>query len=606
MNKFEKIRKLFLSSVLATVLAINSVSLFADTIFLIHGDTLKGIVTEQYEDRVIVSVPGGEIGIYKNRILRIKFDEPEQNYLQLGDKYLEKKQFDKALQLYKRAVKANPNFQQAKDALLKLEDRKRAQAMERQKKEELLRKIREQAEITLENMLGIKILSGNKMEIYPNSPASKKGIQAGDRLVSIYNQLVKHMPLSKVYKYLIGSGTGEVKLAIERHIRITESGRLGIRIAIKRTGLTITEVVKNSLAERVGLKAGDMISAINGKSTRYMNMKQVVKNLKQRSAGQLSLAIRRNIVLNRIPVEETKVSVRTKTLKTKKKQKRANLISEKDIPISMLTIPGTKRKGLGIKIELVSDGITITDVTEGSAADIAELKTGDIITAIDKKSLKGVSMSDIIKTLREKKDSEFIMTVRKKVETGRDIVLNKVPVKKTKFPVRTKMLKTKKKQKGYLGLKLASNSAKIVSVVKNSPAEKSGLRSGDEIIEIAGKSVKNMGYDSFINKLKGPAGGEVRLIVEKDILIKMLIIPGTKRKGLGIKIELVSDGITITDVTEGSSADIAVLKTGDIIRAIDRKSLKGMSISEVIKTLKEKKNVEFTITVIKEIKIRRG
>lgn len=479
MNKFEKIRKLFLSAVLATVLAINSVSLFADTIFLIQGDTIKGIVTEQYEDRVIVSVPGGEIGIYKSRILRIKFDEPEQNYLQLGDKYLEKKQFDKALQLYKRAVKVNPNFQEAKDALLKLEDRKRAQAIERQKKEELLRKIREESEITLGNMLGIKIDNENKMEIYPNSPASKKGIQTGDKLVSIYNQLVKHMPLPNVHKYLIGSGTGEVKLTIERHIRIAESGRLGIRIDIKQTGLIITEVVKNSLSERVGLKARDRITAINGKSTRYMNMKQVIRNLKQRSAGQLNLAIRRNIVLNRIPVEKTKVSIRAK------------------------------------------------------------------------------------------------------------------------------ILQTKKKQKGYLGIRLAGNSAKITSVVKNSPAEKSGLRSGTKIIKIAGKSVRNMSYDSFINKLKGPAGEEVELTVERDIPIKMLKIPGTERKGLGIKIEENPEGIIITHVTEGSAADIAGLKVGDIITAIDKKFLKGMSMSDIIKTLKEKKSVKFTITARKGIKIRR-
>ncbi|MBU0479138.1 PDZ domain-containing protein [bacterium] len=404
MNKFEKIRELFLSSVLATVLAINSVSLFADTIFLIHGDTIKGIVTEQYEDRVIVSVPGGEIGIYRNRILRVEFDEPEQNYLQMGDKYLEKKQFDKALQLYEKALKTNPNFQQAKDALLKLEDRKKAQEMERQKEEELLRKIMEESEITLENMLGIKILNENEMEIYPNSPASKKGIQAGDKLVSIYNQLVKHMSLSNIQKYLIGSGTGEVKLAIERHIKITESGRLGIRIEIKQTGLTITEAVKNSLAERVGLKAGDNITVINEKNTRYMNMKQVIENLKQRSAGQLTLAIRRNIVLNRMPVEETKIPARAK------------IISEKDISISMLIIPGTDRKGLGIKIEKIPEGIKITDVTKGSAADIAGLKVGDIITAIDKKSLKGMSMSEIIKTLKEKKDVEFTITVIKEMK----------------------------------------------------------------------------------------------------------------------------------------------------------------------------------------------
>ena len=419
MNKFKKIKKMLLSTTFTLVItfAINSLSLFADTIFLIHGDTIKGIVTEQYEDRVIISVPGGEIGIYRNRISRIKFDEPERNYLQLGDKYLEKKQFDKALQLYKRAVKANPSFQEAKDALLKLEDRKRAQAIERQKKEELLRKIREESEATLRKMLGIEIDSAYKMHIYPDSPASKEGIQTGDKLISIYNQLVKHMSLPKVREYLIGSGTGEVKLTvevrltIERHVMTAESGRLGIRIEIKQTGLTITEAVKNSLAERVGLRSRDMISAINGKSTRYMNMKQVIKNLKQRSAGQLSLVIRRNIVLNRIPVEKTKVSVRTKTLQIKKKQKG---YLEKDISISMLIIPGTKRKGLGIKIELVSDGIKITDVTEGSAAGIAGLKAGDIITAIDKKSLKGMSMSAIIKTLKKKKNVEFTITVDKK------------------------------------------------------------------------------------------------------------------------------------------------------------------------------------------------
>ncbi len=482
----EKIRKLSLSAVLATVLAINSVSLFADTIFLIHGDTIKGIVTEQYEDRVIISVPGGEIGIYRNRISRIKFDEPEQNYLQLGDKYLEKKQFDKASQLYKRAVKTNPNFQEAKDALLKLEDRKKAHIMQKQKKEELLRKIREESEITLKKMLGIEIDSAYKMQIYPDSPAAKKGIQTGDKLISIYNQLVKHMPLAKVCEYLIGSGTGEVKLTvevmliIERHIMTAESGRLGIRIEIKQTGLTITEAVKNSLAERVGLRSKDMISAINGKSTRYMNMKQVIKNLKQRSAGQLSLVIRRNIVLNRIPVEKTKVSVRTETLQAKKKQK------------------------------------------------------------------------------------------------------------------------------GYLGLRLASNSTKITSVVKNSPAEKSGLRSGVKIIEIDGKNVKNMSYDSFINKLKGPAGEEVELTVERDIQIKMLKIPGTEKKGLGIKIEKIPEGIKITNVIKGSAADIAELKAGDIITEIDKKSLKGLSMPDIIKTLKEKKSVKFTITVRKEIKIRRG
>ncbi len=306
-NKFEKIKKLPLYTIFVITVAINSVSLFADTIFLERGDSIKGIVTQQYEDRVIISVPGGEIGIYRNRISRIKFDEPEQNYLQMGDKYLEKKQFNKASQLYKRALKIKPDFQQVKDALLKLEDRKKSQVMERQKKEELLKKIREESEIMLRKMLGIEVDSSYKMYIYPDSPAIKNGIQTGDKLVAIYNQPAKYMSLANIRKYLIGSETGKVKLTIERDIRITESGRLGIRIEIKQTGLTITEVIYNSTAEIIGLKAGDRIAAINGKNTRYMNMKQVVKGIKQRSFGQLSLAIRRDIILIRMPVEKHKI-----------------------------------------------------------------------------------------------------------------------------------------------------------------------------------------------------------------------------------------------------------------------------------------------------------
>ncbi|MCK4402043.1 PDZ domain-containing protein, partial [bacterium] len=172
-----------------------------------------------------------------------------------------------------------------------------------------LRRIRKESKIMLRKMLGIEIDRAYKMYIYPESPAAKKGIQTGDRLISIYNQLVKHMPLPKVRQYLIGSGTGKVKLtvevrfAIERRIR-TASGKLGIRIEIKETGLTITEVVRNSPAERLGLKSGDRIAAINEKSTRYMKMKQVIKNLKQRSAGQLTLSIRRNVILNRIPIKK--------------------------------------------------------------------------------------------------------------------------------------------------------------------------------------------------------------------------------------------------------------------------------------------------------------
>lgn len=54
---------------------------------------------------------------------------------------------------------------------------------------------------------------------------------------------------------------------------------------------------------------------------------------------------------------------------------------------------------------------------------------------------------------------------------------------------------------------------KINEVVKGSPAEKAGLLAKDKIVEIEGKSFKNLQSDDLVKKIKGPIGTSVSLSI---------------------------------------------------------------------------------------------
>ncbi len=51
----------------------------------------------------------------------------------------------------------------------------------------------------------------------------------------------------------------------------------------------------------------------------------------------------------------------------------------------------------------------------------------------------------------------------------------------------------------------------IVDVIQNGPAHKSGLKSGDKIIQVNGEKLRGLSTDEVINKLKGKTGTEVQL-----------------------------------------------------------------------------------------------
>ncbi|MDH7476173.1 MAG: S41 family peptidase [Microgenomates group bacterium] len=65
-----------------------------------------------------------------------------------------------------------------------------------------------------------------------------------------------------------------------------------------------------------------------------------------------------------------------------------------------------------------------------------------------------------------------------------------------------------------LGLK--DNRVVIIAPLKNSPAEKAGVKAGDFINKVDGQSTKNWSLSTAVSKIRGPKGSKVKLTLERN------------------------------------------------------------------------------------------
>lgn len=109
----------------------------------------------------------------------------------------------------------------------------------------------------------------------------------------------------------------------------------------------------------------------------------------------------------------------------------------------------------------------------------------------------------------------------------------------------------------------------IVAPLDDSPAQKAGLKAQDEILEINGESTTNMSLDQAIEKIRGPAGSEVTLLINRSDL--------KEPKEFKIKREV----ITIKSVQWEMKDNIGIMKITQF--ADDTKDLTIQAADELLK-----------------------
>ena len=150
----------------------------------------------------------------------------------------------------------------------------------------------------------------------------------------------------------------------------------------------------------------------------------------------------------------------------------------------------------------------------------------------------------------------------------------------------------------------------INRVYENSPAEKSGLKEGDVIIECNGKKLED---PSDLQKIviSVPVGSSLELKIlregkEKVFTIKTEKMPDeekiekveTEKNILGIKVRdmlpsekknaFYKSGVVVTDIEPNSPADIAGIQEGDIIFTINQKTIKTTKdFNQIVKGLRK-------------------
>ncbi|MEA2014825.1 MAG: DegQ family serine endoprotease [Thermodesulfobacteriota bacterium] len=145
--------------------------------------------------------------------------------------------------------------------------------------------------------------------------------------------------------------------------------------------------------------------------------------------------------------------------------------------------------------------------------------------------------------------------------------------------------------------------ALVSDVFKGDPADKAGIMTGDVIVEIEGKTVKDT-HDLLKIVAGITVGDEVRICVLRNGRIKMFLVKVTERPNssdrseeinkkneeyFGMTVQeitpeiaahlgiLVATGVIITQVESGSAAKDAGIQTGDILRQINRTPISSLT-----------------------------
>ncbi len=293
---------------------------YGDTIFKKDRERVKGVIVEEYRDRVIVSTIDGEQKILRSDVKKIDYDLEEQNLTSMGDLYQDRGMYQDAYYYYGQALKINPQYKRAKEGLdlsgsmLQQTGRKVKLAhIQRMNEEKVWRSgmkmPEENMEAQLRRVLGFSVESygANFKVIYVQkfSPADSAGLDVGDVIVAVWGRMVGYTRPEEFMAKVVSMDVMEVRLTIVKNLEIRvkdvlgdTSSLIGADVTYSETeGFEVGSVAPGGEAERVGLVPGDIFAKIEGESTRYMPLKEMKKMFAARKGKTIKVSVKRDISL---------------------------------------------------------------------------------------------------------------------------------------------------------------------------------------------------------------------------------------------------------------------------------------------------------------------
>jgi len=270
----------------------------ADEIYFTSGELLKGLVVEEHVDRLVVSTVDGEQVVLRQEIDEVFFDDPERNYLYLGNEALAEGDTTAATALFHRALRLNPRWQETRDALQRVEDRQRKTAAGW---------ALDDPEQTLWTTWGVRWTATDG---YPAVAAvasqqamDRAGVRVGDQLVAVWGESMGFRPIAHVAERLLGPPGTPVKVTIQRGVTL-RAGAVpwpGFELTMAPAGLTVSRVAASGAS--AGVEAGDLIVALDHRPTRYLPLAVARATIGRARGRDVDVRLQRHLVIIRPPEE---------------------------------------------------------------------------------------------------------------------------------------------------------------------------------------------------------------------------------------------------------------------------------------------------------------
>ncbi|XP_075330381.1 Na(+)/H(+) exchange regulatory cofactor NHE-RF3-like [Odontesthes bonariensis] len=278
--------------------------------------------------------------------------------------------------------------------------------------------------------------------------------------------------------------------------------------------------------------------------------------------------------------------------------------------------------GFNLRVDEHSQGFEIKDVEPWSPAELSGLRDGDRLLEVNEKSVDGMNFNWVVRKIQSCGLSLFLLVLRQNeyeqaLSMGVDLQLL-VKASKGEHWSRPRLCYISKHPEHGFGMTtLSVNGQKnkhLVRTVADGPAEKAGVCDGDLLIWINGISASTLTHTALSRIVKRSQDSLTVLVIDSDsescyIRRKMPILPvvaeNVNLPYITKTIHLVkrSDGYgfllrqervegpqkiahLLREVDAGSAAEGAGMEDGDLLLAVNHKSIESMEHEDIVKKIK--------------------
>jgi C-terminal processing protease CtpA/Prc len=312
--------RIFLTLIIVLIVLTGAESSSADTVILHGGRKVKGLILEEYDDRIIVSTVNGRESFLKSDIRSVAYDDRVRALMQKADNLFRRRRYVQAYQTYEKAARLSPGRGRATERAKYMRN-----FLENKTREDIIagldRKNRKAGadvpdiRARLTDELGITVSNGEKYAVVTgvvDPGIFHNGVhpEPGDRIVAVWGKRTAYMTAEEVASEMLAAG--EVRLTIQRDVspELSESGMflsdlsfnayrkvIGGEIELLPEGLVVSHVDESGPFFSAGIREGDLLWRLGSRDLRFTPLSKVISVFMDKQGERVDLVLRRRVII---------------------------------------------------------------------------------------------------------------------------------------------------------------------------------------------------------------------------------------------------------------------------------------------------------------------